>query len=384
MGDVPLSAASVRIACVLVLLPAAFACHSPPAQSGSAEVVRTGEPPRIPQAPRIDALVASAGSRADGPAVVVLVARKGEVIFEQGYGLANIASARPATPATQFYIASNSKAFTAMAIMMLAERGKLSYDDPLTKFFPQFPPYAKRITVRHLLHHTSGIRDYGEDFDDSNLRPGTVSKLLLAWLAERTSPVFPPGTRYEYSNSGYFLLAMIADKVSGQRLPEFLRANVFDPLGMKHTFVTDEYRRPWPDLATPYVRDGGRYHDAEFGANPSDLTYGDGGVVSTVGDLFLWDQALDTDRLVKPATLAEGFTTGKTADGEAIGYGFGWELDEIYGYRRILHSGMWNGWNSAVVRYPDERSTVIVLSSMQPFGPTDLADEIAELFFEEE
>lgn len=367
------------------LLLAGMACQQAPAGRGSAAgAPAETETRRQTEAASIDALVTAAGARARSPGVVVLVARSGRVVFEKGYGLANITAARPASTDTQFYIASNSKAFTAMAIMMLAERGKLTYEDPLTKFFPEFPRYAKRITVRHLLHHTSGIRDYEEFFDDSTARPGQTSPLLLKALAQQSSPVFAPGQQYEYSNSGYFLLAMIADKVAGEPLPEFLRKNVFVPLGMKNTFVTAEQKASWPGLATPYVRENGMYRDAHFGDNPIDLTYGDGGVISTVEDLLKWDQALYTDRLVKSTTLAEAFESGQLTSGEETGYGFGWEIDEFLGHTRIQHDGAWTGWNSVLVRYPDDRLTIIVLSSLEPFDPSDLAEQIASLYLDDE
>lgn len=366
-------------------LLAGMACQQAPAGRGpAAGAPAETETQRQSEAASIDALVTAAGARARSPGVVVLVARGGRVMFEKGYGLANITAARPASTDTQFYIASNSKAFTAIAIMMLAERGKLTYEDPLTKFFPEFPRYAKRITVRHLLHHTSGIRDYEEFFDDSTARPGQTSLLLLKALAQQSSPLFAPGQQYEYSNSGYFLLAMIADKVAGEPLPEFLRKNVFVPLGMTNTFVTAERKGSWPDLATPYVRENGKYRDAHFGDNPIDLTYGDGGVISTVEDLLKWDQALYTDRLVKSTTLAEAFESGQLTSEEETGYGFGWEIDEFLGHTRIQHDGAWTGWNSVLVRYPDDRLTIIVLSSLEPFDPSDLAEQIASLYLEDE
>lgn len=381
-APVPTSITTSLLSAAILL---GLACQQAPAGRGPsagspAETWTQGQA----QAASIDALVTAAGVRARSPGVVVLVASGGRVVFEKGYGLSNIAAARPASPGTQFYIASNSKAFTAMAIMMLAERGKLSYEDPLTRFFPEFPRYAKRITVRHLLHHTSGIRDYAEFFDDSTARPGQTSPLLLRALAQQSSPVFAPGQKYEYSNSGYFLLAMIADKVAGKPLPEFIDENIFAPLAMKHSFVTAERKLSWPDLATPYVLEKGKYRDARFGDNPIDLTYGDGGVVSTVGDLLKWDQALYTDRLVKSSTLEEAFVSGQLTDEEETGYGFGWEIDEYLGHSRIQHDGSWTGWNSVLARYPDDRLTIIVLSSFEPFDPSGLADEIASLYLEDE
>ncbi len=363
----------------------ALACHQVPAGHGPmASAPSEGEPRPSNTTASIDRLVSTAGGRAGGPGVVVLVARNGRIDFEKAYGLANIAAETPSTTNTQFYIASVSKAFTAMAVMMLAERGNLSYEDPLTKFFPEFPRYARRITVRHLLHHTSGIRDYAEFFDDSTARPGQTSPLLLEALARQTTPLFAPGQRYEYSNSGYFLLAMIIDKVAGEPLPEFLRRNVFVPLGMKNSFVTAERKANWPDLATPYVRQNGKYRDAHFGDNPIDLTYGDGGVVSTVGDLLKWDQALYTERLVKSATLAQAFESGQLTNEVETGYGFGWEIDEFLGHTRIQHDGAWTGWNSVLVRYPDDRLTIIVLASFEPFDPSDLAEQIASIYLEDE
>lgn len=370
---------SLSCAISTTLLFVSLACHHAPVEPDRSAV--SADP--ASGAAIIDALVRNARVRATSPGVVVLVARNGRVEFEKAYGLANIEAETPATTKTQFYIASNSKAFTAMAIMMLAEQGELSYEDPLTKFFPEFPRYAQRITVRHLLHHTSGMRDYAEFFDDSKARPGEVAKLLMQALIAQKTPLFAPGHQYEYSNSGYFLLAMIADKVSGIPLDEFVRTRIFEPLSMKDSFVTAERRLAWPRLSTPYVLDGGEYTDARFGARPSDLTYGDGGVVSTVEDLLKWDQALYTNRLVKRSTLAQAFVTGELFDGEEIGYGFGWEIDEFRGHTIISHTGSWTGWNSVIARFPEDRLTIIVLSSFEPFDPSELAEEIASLYLED-
>ena len=240
-----------------------------------------------------------------------------------------------------------------MAIMMLAERHQLSYSDPLSKYFPEFPSYAANITIRNLLNQTSGIPDYvGLGLE----RPGLTNQDVLSSLIRQESLRFPPGEKFEYSNSNYVLLALIVEKVSGQPYRLFLAKNIFAPLLMKDTFVYDKPRPEFARRARGYNRFG---DDSDYDL----LTYGEGGIYSTVADLFKWDHALYTEKLVKRSTLDEAFTRAKLNDGSVANYGFGWAIAEYNGKTIYAHAGRYGGFNTYIKRFPQERTTIIFLTN---------------------
>jgi CubicO group peptidase (beta-lactamase class C family) len=322
----------------------------------------------------------------------VLVVQDGRVVHKKGYGLADIAANIPITPNTAFDLGSISKPFTAMAIMMLADRGDLRYGDPLSRFFPEFPSYARKITIWHLLHHTHGFPDYEGLFVKSGVidkdypRPSKgkeegfepTIRDALRLLAQQKALRFAPGDKYEYGGSGYVLLALIIEKVSGKPYRRFLRENIFQPLGMNRTLVYDETRPKVENKAVSYARVGEGYKDIDY--TPLNLIYGDGNVNSTVEDLYKWDQALYTERLLRAETLEQAFTPGRLNDGTEIGYGSGWLVKHSPGLRRIAHGGSWVGFRSLLVRYPDQRFTVIVLSNFAEADRETLAYKIARIY----
>jgi CubicO group peptidase (beta-lactamase class C family) len=282
----------------------------------------------------------------------ILVAEHGREIYERGFGLADERRHVPFTPDTPVYLASLTKQFTAMAVMMLAERGKLSCDDALSKYFPQFPEYAERITVTHLLNHTSGIPDYVELGLE---RPGLTDQDVLNALVKLPRLRFTPGERFEYSNSGYVLLALIVEKVSGQPYEKFLSEHIFRPLGMTHTFVY-----------TPRESKVARAHGYNRFGDDSDydlLTYGEGGIYSSVSDMFKWVRALYTEKLVTQTALARAFTAGKLNDGSATNYGFGWGITSMNGEPIYSHAGRYGGFNTYIKLFPKERSAIIFLTN---------------------
>ena len=283
----------------------------------------------------------------------VLVAEHGRLIYERGFGKADIKRNVAFTPNTPTYLASLTKQFTAMAVMMLAERHKLSYSDSLSKYFPEFPSSARNVTIRHLLNHTSGIPDYVELGLE---RPGLTNKDVLRALIRQDSPRFQPGEKFEYTNSGYIFLALIVEKVSGHPYRLFLKKNIFAPLGMKHTFV---YDKPRPEISR-WARGYNRFGD-DF--DYSLRTYGEGGIYSTVADLFKWDQALYTEMLVERSTLDEAFSRGKLNDGSPINYGFGWGIGQYNGETIYAHAGRYGGFNTYIKRFPKERATIIFLTN---------------------
>jgi CubicO group peptidase (beta-lactamase class C family) len=303
------------------------------------------------KATRIDALMRSLSERGQFSGSI-LVAEQGRIIYERGFGKADIKNNIAFTPNTPVYLASLTKQFTAMAIMMLAEQRGLSYGDSLSKYFPEFPSYAANITIRNLLNHTSGIADYvGLGLE----HPGLTNKDVLSALTRQEALRFPPGEKFEYSNSNYVLLALIVEKATAQPYKLFLQNKIFVPLGMQHTFVYDGSRQKTV-RAVGYNRFGD-VSDYDL------LTYGEGGIYSTVADLFKWDQALYTERLVKRSTLDEAFTRGKLNDGSSANYGFGWAIVDFNGETIYAHAGRYGGFNTYIKRFPKERATIIFLTN---------------------
>jgi CubicO group peptidase (beta-lactamase class C family) len=283
----------------------------------------------------------------------VLVAAGGGVVYRRAFGQADDDARVPFTPTTPSCIASVSKPFTALAVMMLHERAQVGYDDPVAKYLPELARVAPTVTVRQLLTHTSGIPDYSSDLAIE--RPGLTNAEVLAALAERGTPRFPPGQKYEYSNSGYVLLGLVVERVAGTRLPDFLRARVFAPLGMTRTFVYTDPRQKTRAVAVGYGPFGQR---DDYAA----VITGDGGTYSTVDDLYAWDRALFTDRLVRQTTLAEAFTPGPVRDGTTT-YGFGWNVTGAGAERHVWHTGNTAGFRAFIDRRLADRSTVIMLTN---------------------
>lgn len=368
-----------------VLVLALASCGSSPAYaSPDASTARTSSLEE-----QVDRLMAP-WSQGGTPGAAILIIQDGQAILKKGYGLANLESQNPITPDTSFLLCSVTKQFTAMAVMMLAERGALSYDDPLSKFFPQFPPYAQQITVRNLLHHTAGLPEYedlflksgnlDQDYPRSAKTPQSsfepTSKDALALLAQVRSPRFAPGERLEYSNSGYVLLAQIVEKVSGQPFAQFLRQNIFQPLGMSRSLLYDETRPPVSNVATSYQRERGAYRDIDY--TPLNVIYGEDNIYTTLEDLYQWDQALYTEKLVKAETLREAFTPGTLRNGKVTGYGFGWWVEKFLGMNMVEHAGAWLGFKTFIVRFPDQRLSVVMLANQQDIDVEDIAFKISK------
>jgi CubicO group peptidase (beta-lactamase class C family) len=285
----------------------------------------------------------------------ILVAEHGEILYRKGFGQADIKTGAAFTPDTISDIGSVTKQFTAMAIMMLSERGGLSYDDLVSKYIPEFSgtSHLGRITIRHLLTHTSGIPDYGDlGFDDSGLNQSS----LIAALLKRDAQFSKPGSKYRYSNVGYALLALVIERVSGQRFSDFLFQNIFLPCGMTNTFVYDGWLAKRSGMAVGYDMFG----QVDNGGPTSKP--GDGGIYSTVDDLFRWDQALNTEKLVKQSTLADAFTPAKVEEGKST-YGFGWNVGLDGANKYVWHTGSHAGFRAFVERRLNQQVTVIMLTN---------------------
>lgn len=285
----------------------------------------------------------------------MLVAVHGNTIYREGFGKSNFQTGTDFTPETQSDIGSVTKQFTAMAIMILAQRAKLGYNDSVSKYIPEFSRSAhlSQITLRQLLNHTSGIPDYGDlGIDDS----GLGQQGLIAVLLKKEDLLAKPGRKYQYSNPGYALLAVVVERVSGERFGEFLEQEIFEPVGMRNTFVYDSPARKNARTAVGY----GQFGQVDDGG-PTAIP-GDGGIYSTVDDLFKWDQALYTDRLVDQSTLAEAFVPGKVRHGTST-YGFGWNIEEDGGSNYLWHQGSHAGFGAFIGRRLADRVTVIMLTN---------------------
>ena len=298
--------------------------------------------------------------RGDVPGASVLVVRDGHVVRRASYGLADLAAHTRVTPQTNFRLASMSKQFTAAAIEILAARGKLSYDDPITRFLPSLPAYAQRITIRQLLTHSSGLLDY-EDLIPSE-RTEQVSDLDVLHLLENTDhTLFASGTGYRYSNTGYVFLGLIVAKVSGISFPAFLKREIFEPLGMHGTALSQIEHR-----AYGYTRRDGAWIRRD--QSVTSATQGDGGIYSSIDDLAKWDAHVRPGNFTVPT------------DDPTIRYGFGWRYSEHRGHRTMWHSGETTSFRNVIVRFPDDRLTVVVLTNRDDPEPYETALRIADLY----
>jgi CubicO group peptidase (beta-lactamase class C family) len=328
----------------------------------------------------------------DSPGLAVGVLCDGHLIFARGYGFADLKTKAPITSATDFRLASVSKQFTAMSIMLLVHAGKLSYDDTLTRFFPGFPNYGKTITIRNLLNHTSGVKDYEDVYEQqmAGTPPDKIPQLhdqdVLRLLEEQDSGAFAPGTRWRYSNSGYAMLAMVVERISGQRYEDSLQHRIFAPLGMAHTLAYVQGRHEVPNRAFGYrhASDGATWQFADQSSTSAVL--GDGGIYSSIEDLAKWDRALTTNALLSKKDMEPAFTPVQVPggvnlpNGAASDYGFGWFLDTYKGHRRMWHYGDTSGFHTAIQRFPEDHITVIVLANRTDVDAGDLALRVADLY----
>ena len=309
------------------------------------------------------------------PGASVIVIKDGRILYKKAYGLADVDGKVRATTRTNYRLASVTKQFTAMAIMILAERKKLTLDDRLTDFFPDFPAYGKGITIRQLLNHTSGLIAYEELIPKGTTIP-LKDKDVLRLLKQQTGTYFASGSRFRYSNSGYAVLALIVEAVSRAPFAQFLRKNIFDPLGMKNTVAFEEGVSTVKNRAYGYTVRAGAFEKTDQSVTSSVL--GDGGIYSSVEDLYKWDQALYTTKLVGSEMLKQAFTRSVSIDAES-GYGFGWYIREHLGLELISHGGDTIGFKTVIERFPELHSTVIVLINRNDADPSGIARKIADM-----
>jgi D-alanyl-D-alanine carboxypeptidase len=365
------------IALGLVFTSPLAAAQAKTTAAGRAKTVPGAHPPATPADPLAQTLDAMLSKLypADAPGAAVIAVRDGETLLRKGYGMADLELGVALQPDMVFRIGSMTKQFTAVAVLMLAEEGKLAVSDPITKLLPDYPTGGKTITIEQLLTHTSGIKSYTDmpDFLANMRKDYTVAALIDHFKSE--PPDFAPGERYQYDNSGYFLLGAIIEKASGTSYEAFLKQRIFDVVGMTQTSL-DSSSRVIPRRARGYQKEGDVWKNADWISMTQ--PYAAGAIVSTVDDLAKWDAALYTGKLLRAETLRQAMTPHTLASGKPIEYGYGWQPGQWQGFTVIQHGGGINGFVSMGVRVPERKVYVAVLSNRiaDPF-PFPVAQRIA-------
>jgi CubicO group peptidase (beta-lactamase class C family) len=340
----------------------------------------------------------------DGPGLAVLVRRHGETVFARGYGIRDLRTKAKIDAQTNFRLASFTKQFTAMAIMLLVHDGKLRYDQTLTELFPDFPAYGKSVTVRNLLNHTSGLPDYEDLMDAEEKVKGPLwspekqieDDQVLELLKREKNGKFRPGTGWSYSNSGYVLLGIIIRRASGKSYGEFLRQRIFAPLQMNLTMVFEKGKTEVANRAFGHTRESGTLRETDQSATSA--TLGDGGLYSSLEDLAKWDDALGNHTLLSEKEFQPALAPVKLGDGseprwpveanddnlhpgKPVSYGFGWFLDPYQGRARMWHTGTTMGFRTVVERFTGRDGlTAVILANRTDLDPEKLALQIAGLY----
>jgi CubicO group peptidase (beta-lactamase class C family) len=326
---------------------------------------------------KIDRYINAEMRRQQIPGISLAVVRDGKIALVRSYGFSNVEHQIPVRPATVFQSGSIAKQFTAAAVMILVEEGKLSLDDKITKYFVDAPESWKNITVRHLLTHTSGMGDYPPDLD---LRRDLTEDDYLA-IIKSVPLAYAAGAKWDYSNLGYVVLGILIRKITGKFYGDFLAERVFQPLSMTTARVISEADIV-PNRTAGYRLAKGELKNQEW-VSPSTNTTADGSLYFTVLDLAKWDAALYTDKPLKQSSLARMWTPVKLDDGTRKAYGFGWHTDDIHHHRIVFHGGAWQGFKSFIVRFPDDKLTIIVFANLWETREFKLARGLIAKFYPE-
>jgi CubicO group peptidase (beta-lactamase class C family) len=336
------------------------------------------------------------------PGIAVLVRQNGQGYFRHGYGVRDLRTRKAIDSHTNFRLASCTKQFTAMAIMLLVHDGKIWYDERLTDVFPGFPDYGKAITIRNLLNHTSGLPDYEYLMDqtaewrDQRTKNRQIRDAeVLALMEAQKNGRFAAGTQWSYSNSGYVILGLVVAEVSGKPFEDFLHERIFAPLKMDHTLAYVNGKNEVPERAYGHSREGSAF--VETDQSPTSATLGDGGVYSNLEDLAKWDDALAHHTLLASAEMQPALAPVKLPDGSLprwasgpddtnpqlgtlVSYGFGWFLDDYGGHQRMWHYGETTGFKTQIERFTDDNLTVIILANRSDLDLKILASKVADVY----
>jgi CubicO group peptidase (beta-lactamase class C family) len=312
----------------------------------------------------------------------IFVARHGTILYNRCFGFSDFRTSTALTHETPFQLASISKTFTATAVLLLHQEEKLHVDSLVVNYIPEFP--YPRITVRHLLSHTSGLQNYMWVMERSwtQARMPNNEDMLATFIRQRRPLDFVPGTRWAYSNTGYAMLGLLVERVSGQKFPDFMRERIFDPLGMTNTFVYDVHGDVLPE-------------NRAFGFNPNrsrfsyipdvrhDGVMGDKGIFSTAGDLYKWDQAIYRNQLLTAELWEQAFEKARLQNNNTVNYGMGWRLQTFMDHRIVHHPGRWNGFRTSFKRFIDDDATLIILTNTNR-NIAGLVDEMQKIIFHKE
>jgi len=354
-----------------LVLAAALAFGGLPAASGS-----VADDKKTAAVDEVFADLLKAGS----PGCALGVYRDGKILYGKGYGLANLEERVPITPESVFDIGSTSKQFSAASILLLEKQGKLSVNDDVRKYIPELPDYGQKITILHLLNHTSGLRDYLTLMELAGVHTDSVTtdEDALQMIFRQKALNFPPGSDWLYSNTGFFLLSVIVKRVSGKTLREFAAGNIFAPLGMVHTEYRDDHTSLIPLRAMAYDRkeEGGGYR--------LDVSYfeqtGDGAVHTSVEDLLKWDENFYSGQVGGKALLGELQEQGKLQNGKVLDYAKGLHIADYRGLRTVSHGGSWGGYRAELLRFPEQHLSVACLCNLGSASPSGRAHRVADIY----
>jgi CubicO group peptidase (beta-lactamase class C family) len=310
------------------------------------------------------------------PGLALLVSRKGMPIRIEGFGLSNVELSVSVKPETIFQSGSVGKQFTATAVMMLVEAGKIGLDDPLSKYFPEAPAWWKEVTIRQLLSHTAGFTDYPDDFDMRK----DYSEVDLLKIVGAIPPAYPPGTKWSYSNLGYLTLGILIHRVTGEFYGTFLQKSIFKPLDMSTARIISE-ADVIANRSSGYRLVDGQLKN-QMWVSPTVNTTADGSLYFSVLDLAKWDAALYTEKLLKRASLQQMWTVATLKDGKSNSgkYGLGWFIGSKNGHHVVEHEGQWQGFETQISRYIDDGLTVVVLTNLAQAKPERIADGVAAMY----
>jgi len=361
-----------------------------------------GQSSEASTASKLDALFSGLTSP-DSPGIAVLVRENGKIVFERGYGVRDLRTKSKIDARTNFRLASFTKQFTAMSLMLLVHDRKIRYDETLTETFPDFAAYGKAITIRSLLNHVSGLPDYEELMEAKEKASGPMwspekqiqDDEVLELLKKEKGGKFAPGTSWSYSNSGYVVLGLIVAKASGKSYGDFIRERIFVPLKMDHTIVYQKEKNEVVNRAFGHSKENDAFKETD--QSSTSATLGDGGIYSNLEDLAKWDDALRNHTLLSEKEMRPALTPVKLNDGsepqwpkeanddnlhpgKPVSYGFGWFLDPYKNHQRIWHTGSTMGFRTVIERYLGEDLSIIILSNRTDLDPETLSLQVADVF----
>ena len=321
--------------------------------------------------------ILSAYQSDDKPGASVLVFKDDKIVFKKGYGVSNIATQEKINPTTNFRLASVTKQFTAMSILLLVQKGRIKLEDPLKKYFPSFPAYGKDIKIKNLLTHTSGLMDY-EDLMSPSQAVQLHDTNCLQLMYKANGLYFAPGTQYKYSNTGYAILALIVEKISGQDYSSFLKENIFMPLKMKNSVAFEEGKSTLPNRAYGYSSGNGTW--VETDQSMTSAVLGDGGIYTNTIEMTQWIKALWDYKLLGSEMQNQAWSRKKLNNGALIDYGYGWHIEDYKNITHPHHGGSSIGFRNQLLLFPEQKLMVIILTNRNEGDPMNEAKKIADIY----